>query len=108
MVSASVDVAFFQRNLEKLQATTTQTLRGDPAKAIEVLSRKIGVTEGEKGGILRSLIEGADLSRWGIANAVTHQAHTAANYDRAVEFEQLGAKVIDLSPSEWREVSEAA
>ena len=80
----------------------------EDAKHDKVLAKKVGATDAERGGILRSLIEGADLSRWGIVNAITAQAHKAASYDRAVEFEAMGGNVIDLPASEWREVLEAA
>lgn len=108
MVKACVDETKFRANLSKLQALTEGKIIGSPEKAIEVLARKVGATDGERGGILRSLIEGADLTRWGIVNAITHQAHTAESYDRAVEFETMGGKLVDLPVSEWKEVLEAA
>jgi hypothetical protein len=43
-----------------------------------------------------------------LVNAVTAQAHTVASYDRGVEFERIGGSLIDLEPSAWREVLEAA
>lgn len=108
MVMSAMDPKVFAANLATMQATTTQNIRGNPAKAIEVLGQKLGVTQDESGGILRALIEGGDLSRWGVINAVTAQAHTIESYDRSVEFEALGSKVIDLSPKDWSEVAEAA
>lgn len=108
MVRAVVDETRFRATLGKLQGLTDGKITGDPNKAVEVLARKVGVTETERGGILRSLIEGGDLSRWGIVNAITAQAHTATSYDRAVEFEAIGGNVIDLPASDWREVLEAA
>jgi len=108
MVTSIVDETKFRAQLQKLQGLTEGQITGDPAKAVEVLSRKIGATEAEKGGLLRSLISGGDLSRWGIVNAVTHQAHTAVSYDRGVEFEAMGGRLVDLTKSEWNEVLEAA
>lgn len=108
MVTAALDEGSFKASLAKMQESTEQKITGNPVVAIEVLANKLSVNDNEKGGILRSLIEGGDLSRWGVLNAVTHQAHTASDYDRSVEFERLGSKVLDLSPSEWKEVAEAA
>jgi hypothetical protein len=108
MVRAAVDENRFRQRIEKMQGLTQIKVEGNPAEAVEVLSQKIGATEDEKGGILRSLIEGADLSAWGVLNAVTHQAHTARSYDRAVEFEAAGGKLLELSRKEWKEVLEAA
>lgn len=108
MVTSIVDETRFRAQLAKLQGLTEGTITGDPSKAVEVLAKKIGATEGEKGGLLRSLIEGGDLSRWGIVNAVTHQAHTASTYDRAVEFEGIGGKLVDLPTDQWKEILQAA
>lgn len=108
MVTAAFDEKFFRAQVEKFAEAAGQEVKGDPAKAVEVLAKKLGVNDGERGGILRDLIKGGDLSRWGFANAVTAQAHTVESYDRVVEFEQLGSKVIDLSPSDWSEVAQAA
>lgn len=108
VVRAAVDANFFAETIERMRGLTEISVKGDPAKAVEVLARKVGATETERGGILRSLIEGGDLSAWGLLNAVTHQAHTARDYDRSVEFEQMGGNLIDLSRSEWNEILIAA
>lgn len=108
MVRAVVDETRFRVQLGKLQGLTEGKIEGDPTKAIEVLAKKVGATEAEKGGILRSLIEGGDLSRWGIMNAVTAQAHKATSYDRAVEFEAMGGHLIELPRNDWQEVLLAA
>lgn len=108
MVRNVVDETNFRRQLNKWQGLTEGTITGDPVAAIEVLSKKIGTTESEKGGLLRSLIQGGDLSRWGIVNAVTHQAHSAISYDRAVQFEEIGGKLVDLPAEEWKVILQAA
>jgi hypothetical protein len=108
MVRAVVDETRFRVNLAKLQGLSTATITGDPLQTVELVSEKIGATEGEKSSILRALIEGADLSAWGVVNAVTGLAHKAASYDRAVELEAAGGALIDLPSTEWRRVLEAA
>lgn len=108
MIRAVVDETRFRANLGKLQGLTEGKVTGNPAKAVEVLAQKVGASDAEQGGILRALIEGGDLSAWGMLNAVTAQAHSAQSYDRAVEFEGMGGSLIELPPSQWREVLEAA
>lgn len=99
---------FFERKLSALQGLTEGKFEGNVEKGVEVLAKKIGANDAERQGILRSLIEGGDLSRWGVLNAVTHQAHTIADYDRSVEFESAGGKLIDLPAKEWNEVLRAS
>lgn len=107
-VTAAVDAVRFRGRVEKMAEFTGVRMTGSPEKAIEVLAQKLDVTEGERGGILRSLIEGGDLSAWGLINAVTHQAHTARDYDRAVEFEGMGGSLVELPRDQWKEILEAA
>lgn len=108
MVASAMDPATFAVTLDKMRETTGQKLKGDPVKSVEVLGARIGATADERASILRSLIEGGDLSRWGVINAVTHQAHTATDYDRSIEFEKAGATILDLPANDWKVIAEAA
>jgi hypothetical protein len=107
MIAQAVDAVRFRENVQRMQGLTTARVIGNPTKVVEVLSKKIGATEAEQGGILRSLIEGGDLSAWGLLNAVTAQAH-GADYDRSVEFEAAGGQLLNLPTSDWSRLLEAA
>ena len=108
MVSAAVDEAQFRRRIEKMKALTEGKVTGSPTAAVEILAKKVDANESEKNGILRALIEGGDLSAWGLLNAITAQAHDKAiSYDRAVEFETAGGALLDLPKGEWRQILEA-
>ncbi|MDC7784812.1 DUF932 domain-containing protein [Rhodoplanes sp. TEM] len=108
MVRAAFDEARFAQTVDRMRRLAGAPIKGDPVKAVELLAKKVGATEGERTSILQSLIRGGDLSAWGLMNAVTHQAHTVTDYDRSVEFEQAGGALINLPSSEWKEVLEAA
>jgi len=104
MVQACVDAAEFAKTLDRMRGLTDKVIKGDPADSIEVLCQKVGANEKEKGGILRALIEGGDLSAWGMINAVTAQAHTSKDYDRAVELESAGGQLLELPASDWKRI----
>jgi hypothetical protein len=108
MVAAALDKARFEVALDKMRATTEAKITGNPALAVEELAKTIGASEAETGGILRALIEGGDLSAWGVINAVTAQAHTAKDYDRSVDFENAGGQLLELPRSDWKRILEAA
>ena len=107
MIATAVSEVNFGKTLDQMRGVTESKITGDPRKAVEVLGKKFGTTEVEQGGILRALIEGGDLSAWGVINAVTAQAHTA-QYDRAVEFEAAGGTLLNLNRDEWTRILEAA
>jgi hypothetical protein len=107
MIAAAVDAVRFRENVERMQGLATARVTGNPTRVVEVLAKRVNATEAEAGGILKSLIEGGDLSAWGLLNAVTAQAH-GAEYDRAVEFEAAGGQLLNLPSTEWSRLLQAA
>jgi hypothetical protein len=107
-IRASLDEGLFIRWIDRLEGTTERKLEGDVTKAVEVLSNRLNLTQGEQSSVLRHLIEGGDLSQYGLINAVTRTAEDAKSYDRATELEMAGATVLDLKPTEWRDLALAA
>ncbi|MDE2165835.1 MAG: DUF932 domain-containing protein [Alphaproteobacteria bacterium] len=107
-LKSALNAEMFDRWLDKVQGTTGRRLEGDVGKAVEVLANSLSLTKDEQSSVLRHLIEGGDLSQYGLFNAVTRTAEDSASYDRATELETLGGRVIELNPSEWRELAIAA
>jgi hypothetical protein len=108
VVKNSFDAARFNTLVDEVQGMSTQKIEGDPIKVVELASKKLGATETEKKSILRHLIEGGDLSRYGLFNAVTRTAEDLDDYDRATEFERMGGQLVELPKTEWREMALAA
>ena len=108
VIRACVTPDQFDKIVETMRGATTQKIEGNPVEAVEVMTRKLSFLESEKNSIMRHLIEGGDLSRWGLANAVTRAAADISDYDRATELEALGGRVIELAPKDWKEIALAA
>jgi hypothetical protein len=108
VVESAVSETTFRQVAQKLQKTLDIKLTGDPVKTVEVLANRYTLNESERAGVLRHLIVEGDLSAYGLVNAVTHFSQDVEDYDRATEFEALGGRLIELPPSEWRELAEAA
>jgi hypothetical protein len=98
----------FNYTLDRMRGMTERQIEGDPVKAVEVLSKTFGITQDEQSGIMRHLITGGDLSQYGVMNAVTRTAQDLESYDRATEFEQIGGKIVELNPRQWKVIAEAA
>ena len=97
----------FDAAVDKLSESTGRKIEGDVAKAVDVTAKHISLTDGEKGGVLRHLIEGGDLTAWGMLNAVTRTAEDSDSYDRATELEAAGMKVVNMTGPQWQEVAHA-
>lgn len=108
VVRAAMDRVSFDKAIAAMQETTTQMVTGDPAKAIEILADDFALQDTERSGVLRHLIEGGDLSRFGLMNAVTRTAEDVESYDRATEIETMGGRLLDLPASNWSRIAEAA
>jgi hypothetical protein len=107
VVQSTVTETVFVEAARKMQATMGIRLTGDPVRSVEVLADRYALNDGERSGVLRHLIEGGDLSGYGLVNAVTHYSQEVADYDRATEFEEIGGKLIELTPKEWGELAAA-
>ena len=109
ITEAALEAAKFGEIADELVAATTDKIETtDVVKVVEVAAKKYGANEGEKNSILKHLIEGGDLSRYGLSAAVTRASQDFDSYDRASEFERVGGAIIELPKAEWKEIAEAA
>jgi hypothetical protein len=108
VVEAAVSEATLRAVGEKLRGTKGIRLASDPVRTVEVLAQRFALTEGERSGVLRSLVEGAELSGYGLVNAVTDYSQRVEGCDRATELEALGGRLIELPAREWRALAAAA
>lgn len=98
----------FTRSLAPLREAAGVRIEADPVKVVEVTTKRLGMNDTERSSVLRHLVEGGDLTKWGLANAVTRLAHDVESYDRAVEIEQFGSRIVELPKSEWQEIERMA
>lgn len=110
VTAAAFDEVLFRQNVNNLTDLTTQTITGNPVKAVEVLAKKMNFSESETGSLLKNLADptSGGMNRWGLLNAVTAMANETEDFDRATELQTLGSKVITLARNEWQEIAMAA
>jgi hypothetical protein len=108
VVTATLTGKMFEKIVRKLSEARGGTQIINVARAIEVLEKKTAINEKEANGILQELVKGGDLTRYGLSNAITAHSAAVESYDRASELEQLGGEIIELNPSQWKEISLAA
>lgn len=95
----------FARIVDRMRLSTEAKITGDPVKTIEVVTKKYGLQETERSGVLRHLIEGGDLSQYGLVNAITRTSQDVESYDRATELERMGGQVLELPKTDWQEIA---
>ena len=73
----------------------------DVPGVVKLASRQFGLTDSEGEGILQHLIEGHDLSLYGLSNAVTRYSQDVSSYDRASDLEIIGYNILAMPRSVW-------
>ncbi len=107
VIRACFSQAVFSQRLDMMRAATEDKLSGARVNdVVLMLGDAHGFNDYERESVLRHLIEGADLTRYGLHNAVTRTAQDVESYDRATELEQLGGTILSLAPTEWRHIAE--
>jgi len=104
-VNAALDGRVLAKVLEDMREAATDRIEGAKVmETMEAVAVQVGLDASEKAAALEHLISGADLSRWGVANAITRTAADATSYDRASELEKIGGdlihgtRLVDLKP----------
>jgi hypothetical protein len=105
VVRGTLQATTFQRIVDRWRDATQEYLTGDPVQVVEVTAKRFGLTEPERSSVLRHLVEGGDLSRYGLANALTRASKDVDSYDRATDLERLGGAIVELPRQAWQELA---
>jgi hypothetical protein len=89
----------FTAMVDAFEGTTQQRIKG--VESVEEVQQRFQLNDNEKDNILNHLIEGGDLSLFGLINAVTRTASDVESYDRSIELQRIGGKIIELPKNVW-------
>jgi hypothetical protein len=91
----------------------TQTLREmteikikNPQKVINNVVEHYQLSESQKENILMAFGAEPEYDKYGIANAITRAAQMEENWEKSIELERIGGKLIALSNQEFRDLDE--
>ena len=73
---------------------------------VQLTAQSYGINAEEQEGILKYLIEGGDLSLYGLSNAVTRTSQNVVSYDRATTLEGIGWQVATMEPAQWKQINQ--
>lgn len=106
LVAAALEGSVFESMVAECEAKMHGPTIAKPQEAVKELEN---ISEKEQDGILTHLIRGGDLSQFGMQAAITRFAQDdEVAYERQVELEQLGGKIIELPKTQWEHLAEAA
>lgn len=106
IVRSAADEARFNSAADRLREAAKVKLTGYAPKVVELAASLFGFSKPEEENILNHLIEGGDLSLYGLSNAVTRASQDVESYDRATTLESAGWEIITMNPAVWSELNE--
>ena len=108
-VRAVVDEVRFSQvvNLMK-EAKEARMNTTDVPGIVKLVSKDFHITDEESNGVLQRLIEGNDLTLYGLSNAVTRHSQDVESYDRATALEGIGYNILSMSASQWNRFNQMA
>jgi hypothetical protein len=98
-IKLAFDPIKFQEMISQLNGIAREPL-ANAEKVVAAVAEHFSITEDRRASILQSLFEGRDLTRYGLVQAITAQAHVT---DGAVasDLEALGGEVAEMSVKEF-------
>lgn len=109
VIKAAVDETLFNDIVLRMREATQTAEMAKPETAMEQLGQRFKLGEGEQESILHHLIKGGDLTAYGALNAVTRAAQDVESYERGLELEEVGGKILAMAGTkDWERVATAA
>lgn len=94
-------------HINAMKGATELRIDTDPVQVVEVTAKRFGLGDAERGNVLRHLIEGGNLSAYGLANALTRASQDVEDYEMATAMEAQGGLIFEMSPQEWKSLAAA-
>ena len=94
LTNAALGGSLFDDIVAELTRARSEVIPVEPVAAVERIANSRGLTAEERGGVLRHLIEGGDLTMWGLHSAVTRFSQDVDDYQRATDLEYLGGELL--------------
>ncbi|MEG0935707.1 MAG: DUF932 domain-containing protein [Clostridia bacterium] len=101
IVRGATEEARFGTIVNKLREAAGVRITGRVPEVVELAADQFGFNKVESDGVLQHLIEGGDLSLYGLSNAVTRLSQDVENYDRATMLERAGWQIATMPRGTW-------
>lgn len=99
----------FQRVVDMMREAKNAKLQtSNIAGFVDLTAKEFALGKEESNGVLRRLIEGGDLSLYGLANAVTRHSQDVESYDRASALEAVGYSILSMPKNTWSKLNKLA
>jgi hypothetical protein len=98
----------FHEVLALWQGAAKRSITTTVPEVVQVTLKQHKLPESMQRGILDHLIREGDYTQYGLANAVTRYSQDVEAYDTAHQLEEIGARIMAMSPPRWSGLMQAA
>lgn len=102
---AAIESARFAQIVGVLEQSHGAKITGRVQDVIELTGKAYDLNQLEQDSILNYLIQGGDLSLYGLSNAITRASQDVESYDRATALEGIGWQVATMPANQWKEIN---
>ena len=102
---AAIEEARFTQIVGFLEQSHGAKITGRVQDVIELTGKAYDLNQPEQDSILGYLIQGGDLSLYGLSNAITRASQDVDSYDRATALEGIGWQVATMPKTQWKEIN---
>jgi len=95
----------FNKHVAKLEGAQNDPIAGDLAEVVERVSERFSFSESMGSSVLKHLINGGQLNRYGLLQAVTRASADVDDYDTATDIERAGGEILELPRQDWLNLS---
>lgn len=101
----AIEEARFAQIVGVLEQSHSAKITGRVQGVIELTGKAYDLNQPEQDSILNYLIQGGDLSLYGLSNAITRASQDVESYDRATTLEGIGWQVATMPRTHWKEIN---
>ena len=108
-VREALDEETFEQTVTRMQeAVEAHMNETDVPYVVNVAANEFGITDTEEQGILDRLLDSQDMTRFGLASAVTAQSVASESYERATDLEEISYRMLTMPTSQWERMNNIA
>ena len=108
-VRAVVDEVRFTRVVNMMREAKDAPMNTAAVPGIvKLVSKDFHITDDESSGVLQRLIEGNDLTLYGLSNAVTRHSQDVKDYERATALKGIGYNMLSMPARQWSRINQMA
>jgi len=105
LIRYAFDEKRFAQHVSKLVGAQQDTIPGDLAAVVERVTERYSFTDTMGSSVLKHLINGGQLNRYGLVQAVTRASADVDDYDTATDTERVGGEILVMPKQEWAQLA---